>query len=385
MKQQFKVLLFLPFIFLSVYFFSLKSDAQPIRLWGTTINGGPTGAGEIFKIAEDGSGFQVVYNFQGTPTGTGTEPWGDLMLCSNGLIYGTDYSGGDSATGVIFSIDPITYNYIKVHDFHSLEGYLPYSGLIEASDHKLYGVTRDGGTLTDGVLYSMDPVNNSYNILHNFGSEGRWPQGKLLFIDSTNTLYGLCSGGGVYGYGVIFSYDISGGIYSELFDFNDTIGSGPEVSLLLGNDGKLYGNTYTGGANQCGVIFSYDMTTNTFSKLYDFVASTGKFPMASLIQANNGKLYGTTYSGGSNINYGVLFSYDLTDSTYTDLLNYNGFNGGANQGSLLKGSDGKIYGINYENEYIFSFDTNTNTQTILLQFNMSNGFQSPAGLIELTH
>ena len=43
--------------------------------------------------------------------------------------------------------------------------------------------------------------------------------------------------------------------------------------------------------------------------------------MGSLIQASDGKLYGMTSHGGSN-GYGVIFSFDPSTSTYTKLKDF---------------------------------------------------------------
>ena len=44
------------------------------------------------------------------------------------------------------------------------------------------------------------------------------------------------------------------------------------------------------------------------------------------MQANDGKLYGMTASGGSS-GFGVIFSFDPSSSTYTKLKDFDGTNG----------------------------------------------------------
>src|SRR5687768_477969 len=44
------------------------------------------------------------------------------------------------------------------------------------------------------------------------------------------------------------------------------------------------------------------------------------------MQASDGKLYGMTNNGGSS-NLGVIFSFDPSSSTFTKLKDYNGING----------------------------------------------------------
>jgi uncharacterized repeat protein (TIGR03803 family) len=52
--------------------------------------------------------------------------------------------GGSSGVGVIFSYDPSTSTYAKLKDFDNTNGAYPNASLIQASDGKLYGMTRRG-------------------------------------------------------------------------------------------------------------------------------------------------------------------------------------------------------------------------------------------------
>jgi uncharacterized repeat protein (TIGR03803 family) len=142
--------------------------------------------------------------------------------------------------------------------------------------------------------------------------------------------------------GVIFSFDPATGVtnpYTKLKDFDGSVsGRNPYGSLLVAQNGKLYGMTITGGkasktfggtnnpANY-GVIFSLDPLTNTFTKLRDFDQTNGAHPSGSLMQASNGKFYGVTASGGA-YNKGVLFSYDVSSrNPYFKLKDFDGVNG----------------------------------------------------------
>lgn len=55
-------------------------------------------------------------------------------------------------------------------------------------------------------------------------------------------------------------------------------------SFTVGNlkqslNGKLYGMTSLGGANNQGTIFSYDISTSTYSKRFDFLSANGYYPL----------------------------------------------------------------------------------------------------------
>ena len=57
--------------------------------------------------------------------------------------------------------------------------------------------------------------------------------------------------------------------------------------LCEANNGKLYGMTQSGGVNDKGILFEWDPATNTFSKKFDFNGSgNGLNPLGSLMKAN---------------------------------------------------------------------------------------------------
>jgi uncharacterized repeat protein (TIGR03803 family) len=133
----------------------------------------------------------------------------------------------------------------------------------------------------------------------------------------------------------------------KLKDFDYNNGAIPSGSLMQASDGKLYGMTNMEGSADVGVIFSFDPSTSTYTKVKDFNGvdgADGGGPEGSLIQARDGKLYGMTSQGGSN-NAGVIFSFDLSTSTYTELKDFDNINGARSYGSLMQASDGKLYGM----------------------------------------
>ena len=61
-------------------------------------------------------------------------------------------------------------------------------------------------------------------------------------------------------------------------------GSKPAWSLLQASNGLLYGTTVLGSTNNPGVEFSYDISTNIFTKLTDFNDTIGRRPGGPLIE-----------------------------------------------------------------------------------------------------
>ena len=67
--------------------------------------------------------------------------------------------------------------------------------------------------------------------------------------------------GGSTGDGTIFSFDTSSNTYSRLFSFDGKHGADPHGQLILDPNGTtLYGMTRAGGKDDVGVIFSFDTT-----------------------------------------------------------------------------------------------------------------------------
>ena len=72
---------------------------------------------------------------------------------------------------------------------------------------------------------------------------------------------------GANNYGVLFSFNPTGNVYTKLHEFNNTDGAFPRGNLLLATDGLLYGLTPEGGANAQGVIFSFNPSNGNYITL----------------------------------------------------------------------------------------------------------------------
>ena len=115
--------------------------------------------------------------------------------------------------------------------------------------------------------------------------------------------------------------------FTTLQSFDLTHGADPYAGLVQATDGKLYGTTVDGGANNYGTVFRIT-PSGTLTTLYSFCSkggcSDGAYLYAGLVQATDGNFYGTTSAGGAT-NHGTVFkitpsgtlttlhSFDLTD------------------------------------------------------------------------
>ena len=224
-------------------------------LYGMTYYGGAKDSGVVFSINTDGTGFQKLLDFTGS---NGAHPSGSLVLSGN-VLYGTTAYGGTHGYGVVFSVHTDGTGYQKLLDFNNTNGRGPVGDLV-LSGNVLYGVTDEGGTNGEGLIYSIQTDGTGYKDImeYNDATGGPYsPEAGLVL--SGGALYGMTFGGGTYDYGILYSVKTDGTNYKDLFDFNDdnNIGKWPKGGLTVSGT-TLYGMTYEGGANDDGVVFSYN-------------------------------------------------------------------------------------------------------------------------------
>jgi uncharacterized repeat protein (TIGR03803 family) len=348
------------------------------EFWGLTSAGGQYNTGVIFKTDGSGNNQTVQQSFIQI---AGANPvYNNLIQASDGKLYGMTPAGGVNNLGVIYQYNPGNNNYLKKFDFGGANGEVPIGSLMQATDGILYGMTSSGGTNGAGVIFQFDPANSTFTKKIDFdGTNGGQPEGSLMQA-SDGMLYGMTTGGGVNGYGVIFQYNPITNTYINKFEFDGaTNGQTPyEGALIQASDGMLFGMTSQGGTYNDGVIFQFDPTSNNYSKKFDFDGVKGGYPHGSLTQASDGMLYGMTSYGGANSVYGVIFQYDPGNSTYTKKIDFDGANGSTTYGSLIQASDGKLYGMTTNGGptgwgVIFQFDPSTSTYTKSYDFNTTEG------------
>src|SRR5580704_11439515 len=93
--------------------------------------------------------------------------------------------------------------------------------------------------------------------------------------------------------------------YKALYKFKAGADGAQPYGGMIALNGKLYGTTYDGGSGGYGTVFALTASGKE-SPLYNFTAGNdGAYPCSGLAVAN-GKLYGTTQSGGTH-GWGTLF------------------------------------------------------------------------------
>jgi len=217
----------------------------------------PYGCGTVFKVSHTGK-ITIVHSFQ---SGTdGANPIADLVGDNAGNLYGTTLDGGASNAGTVFKVDYTGKESVLYAFLGGVDGGLPHAGLLRDGIGNLYGTTSSGGLNSGGTLFKVDSAGN-HTILYNFCSQscldGQTPMGNLA-LDSAGNIYGATQYGGNADAGVVFELGTNG-VETVLYNFCNvgdcTDGDGPVSGVTRDNQGNLYGTTFYGGTVGYGVVF----------------------------------------------------------------------------------------------------------------------------------
>lgn len=322
-------------------------------LYGSTLLGGGSLKGTLFRLGPDGTGYKVIRKFTATEPGEGASPYGALLEGSDRLLYGTTYEGGLTNRGIIFSVDKQGAGWRVLHRFAggASDGANPFGGVVEGPDGVLYGTTFLGGTANLGLVFKINRDGTGFRVLKQFaadGSEGVQPAAPLL-IGRDGVLYGTTYLGGASRVGTIFKINSDGSGFALLHAFTSAGGDGanPFGRLLEGADGSLYGTTTAGGAGDIGTVFRIGRDGSGYVVLHRFssVGGSGNQPFAELVQGGGGLLYGTTAYGGVG-DRGAVFQLGTNGTGFNILQRFAGGSddGSGSFGGLCIGQGGVLFG-----------------------------------------
>ena len=325
--------------------------------YGTTWSGGASNFGTVFKITPSGA-LTTLHSFAGSNGSDGGSP-NALTLGNDGNFYGTAGCCGlpyPQGGGTVFSITP-SGALTTLHSFVGTDGWGPVGALTLDPTGNFYGVTRSGvypyGTC--GTVFHMT-TGGTFSEIYSFGNTiSEYCDGPLTGSIPSSGL--VLAGGNYYGtttydtdeppygHGTVYRMTPSGAV-TWLHFFDDTDGAYPITALTLGGDGNLYGTTNESGAGY-GTVFQMTLSGN-FTTLHTFQDSDGASPASALLWGTDGNLYGTTSSGGplpQSRNIGCCGTiFKLTpDGALTILHYFNGTDGNYPIG-LTIGNDGNFYG-----------------------------------------
>ncbi|MGA2135196.1 MAG: choice-of-anchor tandem repeat GloVer-containing protein [Bryobacteraceae bacterium] len=193
-------------------------------------------------------------------------------------------------------------------------------------------------------------------------NNGEEPGGMRLVQGLDGNYYGTTEGaGGIKGgsgYGTIFRLTPDGALTTlQRFKAKDPAGSNPFGGLVQDLNGDFYGTDCAGGniaaTSTCalsggyGTIFKIT-ASGAYSMLHVFEGTDGAAPQGALVRGADGNFYGTTTAGGAynpdgqELHYGTVFQV-TPEGVFTTLYSFSGPDG-CYPGGLVLGPDGDLYG-----------------------------------------
>jgi uncharacterized repeat protein (TIGR03803 family) len=374
-----------------VAFSSSQPNAAPVRgpdgaLYGTTSVASSTTGGLIYRAEVDGTAIVTLHQLT---INEGYSPVGGLTLGSDRQLYGTTSIGAlteANTAGTVFRIQPDGTGFTILYRFQTYsaanqagtavnaDGANPETELVEGNDGFLYGITRAGGANGTGVIFKVSKEGTGFAVLHTFGpitsavnatpviNEDGIGSTSPLIAGADNYFYGTAANGGPSGNGTVFRVRFDGTGFEVLHAFTAIVesdsstlptnedGATPIAGLTDGQDGRLYGVTNLGGEFGNGTLYAIDPVSRVFSVLHDFDGFKGARPTGELLLAQDGKLYGTTATGGTNAGgtvttAGTLYSIARDGTGFTSLLSLDGADGSTPTGRLLQLNDTTFVGV----------------------------------------
>ncbi len=220
---------------------TLRMDAAG-NLYGASSQGGGSGYGNVYELSPvssepggvcpagsyqtSGSSWceTVLYNFSTILAPYGPES--SVAIDAFGNLYGTGFTGGNSTSGGVWKLTPVSsepggvcpagsntgngWCETVLYSFSTAgttDGKSPKAGVVLDSMGNLYGVTGRGGANNFGVLYEIS-ASGQFTLLHSFtpATDGELPYATPTLSSSGTTLYGTTDSKGSGGSGTVWSY-----------------------------------------------------------------------------------------------------------------------------------------------------------------------------------
>ena len=229
-------------------------------LYGATSSGGRYGCGTLFHLTKTGT-VEILHDFAGSANNDGCSPGFTVpLLDAQGDIYGTTYQGGFSGAGVVYK-RAADGTYGLVHDFDNFPGHgdgaAPTGPLLRDAQGNLYGTTESGDPAgaEGGTVWRLAP-SGGMSLLHKFSGavtfdhDGSDPTGGVT-LDAEGNLYGTTRVGGDANLGTVFKI-APDGRERVLHVFNVVDGIQPVPAPTLDAQGNLLGTTALCGIDGSG-------------------------------------------------------------------------------------------------------------------------------------
>ncbi len=268
----------------------------------------PTAAKAVTRPPSPTQNYRIIYNFTGA--GDGYYPTSGLALDAAGNLYGITPQGGPSGAGTVFKLTAGAsgWRFTRLYSFSGADDGAFPNTLMIGPDGRLYGAAG-GGNSNNGVLFGLSPAANMLpsvfsnwmeTLLYRFtgGSDGVGPYGNLV-LDGSGNIYGTANRGGVNQQGTLYEFTNGGMQVLHAFPAFDGDGANP-IGVVQGSNG-LYGITQLGGVNAGGTFYT---TAGGYQVLHSFTGSQPEGSPTGLAADSAGNLYGaSTYINNGDCGY----------------------------------------------------------------------------------
>jgi len=291
----------------------------------------------------------ILHSFTGSPDGEGA--WAGLVQDAQGNFYGTTFWGGTSGLGTVFKVDP-TGNETVLYSFTGgADGGNPRGSVIFDSVGNLYGTTMFGGAIDCaysrgyvgcGAVFELSPVEAGWTetVLYSFqgGTDGVNP--VSLIMDQEGNLYGTTYGGETAPFSV-FELSPSGGGWTEQVIYGPETETGSFAGLTMDAAGNIFAPTEYS-------VFELSPNGNggwNTTVIHNFAGypKDGLDAEGTPVLDRAGNLYGTTAFGG-NYDGGTVFKLSLGRLGWTETVLHSFYNDTQLRAGIVFDAAGNMYG-----------------------------------------
>ncbi len=311
-----------------------------------------------------------------------------------------DPASGQMTVPAALVAGTVSYNYVGYPGLLLSIGTVTGADTYDGTKLTIGSVQVDGGAIYTNVAVTVTALGvaaggfpgqalDTYDSAQNLLTIPVLQIGGSVLTNLTATVDRVVSVGGadVSSIGVVvYSFRGSPAIYGN----GSADGQSPEAGLIQGSDGRFYGTTGGGGTSaQGGTLFSIT-PSGSLTLLYSFAGTCepgsgtctgdGAYPAAGVIEATDGRFYGTTLGGGV-AGAGTVYSFSTGSGTETVLHSFGtGTDGTAPLGGVIQGSDGFFYGTtssggDFDAGVVYRLDSSGN-YTVLYDFTSGSTFST---------
>jgi len=226
-------------------------------LYGTTASCGAANNGTIFRLTSKGKE-KILHSFAGVPSDGASPQFGYLLMDAKGTLYGVTTGGGKADFGVVYKLTK-TGKFSILHSFAggTNDGCTPFGTVAMDKAGNLYGTTEQCGASSNGAVWKV-PKRGKEALKYSFAggaSDGQFPIAGVT-LDPQGKMYGVTGNGGTSNDGIIYTLS-KAGVLAILHSFDGSDGAHPWGEVLRNGNGALYGSTNVGGASSFGTVWAF--------------------------------------------------------------------------------------------------------------------------------